>query len=367
MMTREIYSDLPIPPGNFLEEVLDDMGMGKDELAKRMNRPPAKLSQIFNGQKSITPETALQLERVTGVPAHIWTGLETEYRLTLARLQEEKEQESRKKEVQLVTKYYYKELVKLGLVESKTNPVEKVVELQKYFGITSLLNLDGIRRYQILYRQANSKKNKVSPEALTAWLRMGEIKAYKIDCLPYSEKKLIQIIPEIRSMTLKTPREYQIVLEAMLASCGIALVIVPHLPKTCAHGAAFWLSKDKAVIMLTIRGSWADIFWFSLFHEIAHIILHGKQEVFIEGNNLDFIMNKLEDDANEFARDQLISPREYKIFVSGNSFYKEEINVFARKIGVHPGIVVGRLHHDKLIEPSWHNDLRERYEWSEIK
>ncbi|MGE5681256.1 MAG: HigA family addiction module antitoxin, partial [Bacillota bacterium] len=215
MMTREIYSDLPIPPGNFLEEVLDDMGMGKDELAKRMNRPPAKLSQIFNGQKSITPETALQLERVTGVPAHIWTGLETEYRLTLARLQEEKEQESRKKEVQLVTKYYYKELVKLGLVESKTNPVEKVVELQKYFGITSLLNLDGIRRYQILYRQANSKKNKVSPEALTAWLRMGEIKAYKIDCLPYSEKKLIQIIPEIRSMTLKTPREYQIVLEAM--------------------------------------------------------------------------------------------------------------------------------------------------------
>src|SRR5690606_1407062 len=100
MMTKEknIYSDLPIPPGEFLEEVIDDLGMGKDELAKRMNRPAAKLSAIFSGDKAITPDTALQLEKVTGVPAHIWNGLESEYRLTLARLQEHKELENRKNE-----------------------------------------------------------------------------------------------------------------------------------------------------------------------------------------------------------------------------------------------------------------------------
>lgn len=85
MMTKEVHSVLPIPPGEFLEEVLDDLGMSKEELTERMNRPAAKLGAIFKGEKAITSETALQLEKVTGVPAHIWTGLESEYRLTLAK------------------------------------------------------------------------------------------------------------------------------------------------------------------------------------------------------------------------------------------------------------------------------------------
>ena len=88
MMTREsFHSDLAIPPGEYLGEVLSELGMTKNELARRMNRPAPKLSAIFNGEKAITPDTALQLENVVGVPAHIWIGLESEYRLTLARNQ----------------------------------------------------------------------------------------------------------------------------------------------------------------------------------------------------------------------------------------------------------------------------------------
>lgn len=78
MTNKIIHSDLAIAPGEFLEEVIDDLGMTKDEFAVRMNRPAAKLSQIFSGNKAITPDTALQIEKVTGVPAHIWTGLESE-------------------------------------------------------------------------------------------------------------------------------------------------------------------------------------------------------------------------------------------------------------------------------------------------
>ena len=99
MMTETaIHSDLPIPPGEYLEEIIGELGMTKDELAQRMNRPASKLSSIFKGQKAITPDTALQLEKVVGVPAHVWTGLEAEYRLTLARIQAESEQESLKVE-----------------------------------------------------------------------------------------------------------------------------------------------------------------------------------------------------------------------------------------------------------------------------
>jgi HTH-type transcriptional regulator/antitoxin HigA len=94
MMTEQnIHSDLAIPPGEYLEEVLVELGMTKDELARRMDRPTPKLSSIFKGHKAITPDTALRLEKVVGVPAHIWTGLEAEYRLALARIQDTKEHE----------------------------------------------------------------------------------------------------------------------------------------------------------------------------------------------------------------------------------------------------------------------------------
>lgn len=127
MMIREKpHSDLAIPPGEYLEEVITELGMTKDELAKRMNRPAPKLSAIFTGDRAITPDTALQLEKVVGVPAHIWTGLEAEYRLTLARQQEAEELQRLREESNLVTKFCCAALVKLGYVAKRTKPTEKV-------------------------------------------------------------------------------------------------------------------------------------------------------------------------------------------------------------------------------------------------
>lgn len=365
MMTKgkNIHSDLPIPPGEFLEEVIEDLGMGKDELAKRMNRPAAKLSAIFSGDKAITPDTALQLEKVTGVPAHIWTGLESEYRLTLARLQEKREEEKNKNEIPLVTKFDYNELAKYGYVERKERVLDKVKELQSFLGVTSLYNVENIKRYQTLFRQKVSKKNKILPEALASWIRIGELEAQKVETRPFDGNGLYDFIPKLRAMTLQSPPKFQKKMEEGFAKVGVAIVIVPHLPKTCAHGASFWLNKDKVVLMTTIRGKWADIFWFSLFHELGHILLHSKQEIFIESDKVDYIEKNLEDEADEFASDNLTPPKAYVNFVKGDSFYKSDIRTFANEIQIHPGIIVGRLQHDKKILFSQHNDLREQYSW----
>ena len=111
-----IYSDLAIPPGEYLEEVIAELDMSKDELARRMRRPAAKLSAVFKGVKAITPDTALQLEKVVGVPAHIWLGLEADYRLTLARRQSDAEVARLKEESKLATAYCYNQLARLGAV-----------------------------------------------------------------------------------------------------------------------------------------------------------------------------------------------------------------------------------------------------------
>ncbi|MDY0095088.1 MAG: HigA family addiction module antitoxin [Candidatus Vecturithrix sp.] len=360
MTNKDIHSTLAIPPGEYLEEVIGELGMTKDELAQRMGRPATKLSPIFKGEKAITPETALQLEKVVGVPAHIWTGLEAEYRLTLARQERAQEEVNLKKEIELVARYPYNELVKAGEIEKQKSPIGKVKALHAFFGVVSLFSIPELQRYKPAFRCGKSTRGERTPEAVAAWLRMGERRAQKINCSSYNKDRLYTLLPKLRSLTLQQPEVFQQQLVSALADCGVALVICPHFSKTMTHGATFWLGREKAVLMLTIRGKWADIFWFSLFHEIGHIIMHSKQGVILENDGDD----KIEKEADDFASSTLIPREACTNFMRRGSFYKNDITAFADAIAIHTGIVVGRLQHEKKIPPQWANDLRVRYEWS---
>jgi len=357
---QEIYSDLAIPPGEYLEEVIEDLGMTKDELAKRMNRPAPKLSAIFKGDKAITPDTALQLEKVVGVPAHVWTGLEAEYRLALARRHHDEEQERLKKEGHLISRFRYADLVRLGVVAKKTRSTDKVLALHKFFGVASLDTVLALRRYQAAFR--SGKKDR-SLEAVAAWLRIGELGAQRMRCGSFQRKRLKDSLEAVRAMTLQCPEDFQENLHHLLADSGVALVLCPHLPGTYAHGATFWLGREKAVVMMTLRYKWADVFWFSLFHELGHILLHNRQVVILEGDNDDPAQKELEDEADQFAADTLIPPKPYGAFIEARQFFAENIERFARQVGISTGIVVGRLQNEGHIRPSWNNSLRMRFEW----
>jgi len=366
MAANEIaYSDLPVPPGEYLEEVIGELGMTKDELARRMDRPAPKLSSIFKGEKAITPDTALQLEKVVGVPAHIWTGLESEYRLALARRQEGEEQKRLKAESRMVQNFCYRALARLGMVAKKTRPSDKVLELQRFFGVTSLKNILEVRRYQAAFRFGSGGKEKRSSEAVAAWLRIGELKARSIQTSPFRAGAVKKALASIRPMTRIPPERFLDNLCKYLAEAGVAFVLCPHLPGTYVHGATFWAGREKAVLMMTIRGRWADIFWFSLFHELGHILLHGRQAVFLEGDNHDPAFQEQEDEASRFAADTLIPPEEYSKFTQDRRFYPEDIVAFSERTNVDPGIVVGRLQYDGHLDPSWHNNLRTRFEWKQ--
>ncbi len=362
-MTTEanIISNLPIPPGEYLEEVIEELGMSKGELATRMGRPSSKLSAIFNGKKAITPDTALQLERVTGVPAHIWTGLETDYQLALARQREELREEQCKAETPLVTRFCYNELRKLHLVPTCTRPIDKVKALQQFFGVMSLNDVPDLPRYRVAFRHKAKKESERSPEAVAAWLRVGEIQAREMECTPFCAKRLEGSLNDLRAMSRKDPARFYRPLQETLANAGVALVACPHFPKTRAHGATFFLTEEKAVLMVTLRCGWADIFWFSLFHEIGHILLHGKKEVILEDSE----KSKKEDEADAFARDCLIPPKLWETFVRSRCFDRRGITRFAKEVGVSSGIVVGRLQHENYLEKSWLNELRMRYTFGE--
>ena len=352
-----ITTNLPIPPGEYLEEVIESLGMSKGELAKRMDRPPAKLSAIFSGEKAITPDTALQLERATGVPAHVWTGLENEYRLAQAKQRAEEREAACETETPLVTRFCYAELAKLGFVRKCTRAVEKVQELQEFFGVMSLEKVMGMPRYQVTHRHGRGTPEGRSPEAVAAWLRVGERTAMQTDCPPYDADFLAERLKEVRSLTTEKADVFSGKLRNILKDVGVVLVYCPHFPKTKAHGATFFLGDEKAVLMLTARYRWADIFWFTLFHELGHILLHNPKDVILEDSTKD----ARETEADEFACDTLIPPDEWETFIETEDFQSPHIKRFAKRVGIAPGIVVGRLQHEGWIGRGVGNGLREQY------
>ncbi len=148
----------------------------------------------------------------------------------------------------------------------------------------------------------------------------------------------------------------------MLGRCGVRYVAMPHFPKTYTQGATFWMRPNGPVVLMGYRGRWADMFWFSLFHEIGHILLHGKKTFIDDQEGRGAESSRYETEADWFAAEALVPKRQLGSFVRRADFGQSAIESFARQVGVSQGIIVGRLQREGLIgRNSALNRLRERY------
>ncbi|MGA3123830.1 MAG: HigA family addiction module antitoxin [Polyangiaceae bacterium] len=350
--------DYGTKPGEVLEEYLAAAGMTKAELAARCGRPMKTISEIIHGKAAITPETALQLERVLGRPASLWQNLEANYRLHLA---EVGEREDLANHGAWANRFPVRELVSRGDIEQAHGTTDLVRKLLKFFGVGTVAGWDAsFGSLRVAYRRSPAFKQ--APESVMAWLRLGEIEADGTNCAPFDRAKFKSALGEVRLLASKSfPDVHKRVVE-LCAAAGVVVVFVPELPKTHLSGVARWLSKDKALIQLSLRHKTSDHAWFSFFHEAGHILLHGKKTIFIDEQGGD--RNEIESEADRFARDWLLEPSAFRRFAETGDFCEAAIKRFATQQGVAPGIVVGRLQHDKLIKFSEHNGLKERLAWA---
>jgi HTH-type transcriptional regulator/antitoxin HigA len=352
----QIHSNLAIPPGEYLAEVLDELGMSQAELARRTGRPAQAINEIVHGEKAITPQTALQFEQVLRIPAHIWISLEAEYQLARARNDDDVRIAE---EAASIGDFPYADMARFGWVEPTRDRLQKVRNLRRYFGVSSLAALPNLSAaYGVAFRRANAEA--ASPKALAAWLRAAEDRATAVTTRDYDPGALGKTAAGFRALTRESPDVFLPALQGDLAAAGAAFVLLPHLPKTYANGATFWLSPTKAVIAMTLRGSWADIFWFSLFHEIGHVLLHDKRSVFVEGDTIGELASQ-EAEADRFARDLLVPAESYASFVAAGSLSASAVISFADEVGIAPGIVVGRLQREGLLKYDQLTRLKVRY------
>jgi len=195
----------------------------------------------------------------------------------------------------------------------------------------------------------------VKEGTISAWLRWGELDSKANKVAQFSESSLRHSLVKLRELTLKDGDAFSKECRKLLAESGVSLVYIPHFPGTGVSAAVRWLA-DTPVIQLSLLGAYADIFWFNLFHEIGHLLLHGKKEKFIEFDNRDLrIVQEKEKEADSFASNALIPPESYKQFVNEGDFSRKAVVGFAKDQGIHPGIVEGRLCFDQ--KRSWSKPL----------
>ena len=357
--TSLFQPDYAIHPGETLAETLEELGMSQAELAQRMGRPLQMISEIIQGKKAITAETALQLERATGVPASFWNSSQRNYEATLARLEEER---GLAPDSSWLKQFPLKALFSLGWVPLCDSPSEQLRALLNFFGVAGIKEWKNFwTAPEAAYRKSTAFE--ANPMAAAAWLRQGERTAQQIRTDPYSQESFVKALHEIRRLTTCDADAFVPRATELCRAAGVALVFVPELPATRAYGATRWLTPSKAILQLSLRGRTDDFLWFTFFHETAHILKHGKRDVFIEAPDgaTDQETRRKEQEADTFASEFLIPKHALNEFRQQARFTTQTVQRFAAQLGIAPGIVVGRLQHEQLLPFTDLNALKRRF------
>lgn len=337
--------NIAIHPGRAIARALKVEKMTQKELSIRTSLTEKHLSQIINGEASVTVETSLLLENVLGGSASFWINLEKNYQETLARIEELSQL---KKEIPLLKYFPYLELSRRGCIPQVKDQERRVKNLWQFFGVNSLHVVKEIQ--SVAYRKRKSQTDKSGH--IASWLRCGELDAEDIKTGKYSDQKLKAVLPELRALTLLEPLVYSKKAKNLLAEAGVALVFIKHFEGTGVSGAVRWVG-DRPIIQLSLFGSYSDTFWFNLFHEIGHLLLHGKTEKFVEFKKP--VVDKKENEANVFASNKLIPLKDYRSYITANNFSKKSIKEFSKYQKIHPGIIEGRLLFESKIK--WSHTL----------
>lgn len=346
-------------PGYYIADIIEEMDISHAEFAARMGTTAKTLSQLLSGQANISNDLAKKLSVMMGTSAEIWLRLQSTYDQKLIEIQLAKDFDEQKEIVRQIDYRYFVDVA--GLPETRVVE-DKIASLCAFFKVSDLrimLRPD----FLVNFRSGTSDKSAKNVINSRAWIQTAMNMAKNIETMPYNAEKLRDYLPEIRNMTIQDPEVFLPRMIEIFAECGVAFVLLPHLKNSGVNGAVKWVNSERVVLAMNNRGLNADKFWFSLFHEIKHVFQQKIKTVFISSTVEEMIdyNNALEAEADKFASNYLIPPNELKRFAPTQYTSDQEIVEFAQSIGIHPGIVAGRLQHEKIIPQSRCSKLKEKY------
>ena len=340
MKTLELKKSLLSAPGASIQENIDFIGMSQAELAERLGRSIPKLNELIKGKAPITKDTAIKLEYVLGIPASFWLNLERQYQEELMQIEQLEFLETCK---DWITGFPITALKSMNLLPETSVKAETAEHLLKFFRVASP------KEWAIIYKEESlafkiELKHTTDPKAISAWLRIGELQAEQLNLAAFDKKLLTDSLPILQNIAYNQPENWLTEIQKVCASFGVAVVYSPCLSKAPIYGAARWIkNKTVPLIQLTDRKKDYNAFWFSFYHELAHIRYHNKSDIFLDG--LEEISPDLEKEkeADEFASRMLIKDAVRAKIENSELSTRNAILQFSKENKIHTSVLISQL------------------------
>lgn len=353
MSNELIYKNLiAFHPGSYVEDILEDLNITQKEFANRLNTTEKSLSKLINGEDNLSNEMSYKLSKLTGVSINTWMNLQNEYEKKILEIND-KRLEDEYKVCKLINFKYFKEH---KFVDDKRFGIkEKVEKLRSILNISDLTYLTKFN-LEVSYRNTQNFEEKSIVNS-NVMLEIASNIARNKSGNKLDKTKLKGYLSEIKKMTNQNPGDFFPRLKQILLECGIVLVALPNLRNASINGATKRFKNGSVMLLISDRNKDADIFWFSIMHEISHIL---DSDFYSDYKDKDDYLKK-ELKADNFARDFFIKDKHYDEFIKRGYFSRSAIVDFSKEHDIHPSILLGRLQKDEKIPYSYHHGLKIQY------
>ncbi len=346
------YNDkIAFHPGYYLKELVDESGLTQEDFAKRLGTTPKNLSILIRGEQSLSIDIATKLSRMYGTTIAYWLNLQQAYDEKLAEIQSEEELKLEREVFKLVDYNYFR--THFGLPDLPRRVDEQIKCVREFLSVSSLTVLEE-ENLAVNFRSYSEKLSRSNTVNANVMVQIGINQTVKTDIPKYNKKKFEKAVSFALTQTKNHSGFFPVIKEAF-GEAGVVLVALPNLKNSGINGATKRVD-GKIMLLVNDRRHYADTFWFTLFHEIGHI-LNGDLGVSFH--------DEAEDEADHYAQMKLIPQERYEEFIQQHQYFDETIICqFAEEINRDPGIVLGRLLRDKLVPETnmrLKNKLRHSY------
>lgn len=348
----EFKDKIAFHPGHYIKEYIEETGLTQEDFANRLGTTPKNISYLIRGEQSLSVDIAFKLSRMIGTSPKFWLNLQNEYDSLLLEFRSLEELELEKEIFKHLDYSYFRKYFKLPDLPRKVD--EQIKCVREFLNVSSL-NIFKKRDMYVHFRsmpiqaEINIIKANIMVQIAT------NISIKEINIPKYNKMKFIDAIEYALTLT-KSDDDFLPLIKEKFYEAGVDLIALPNISGSKINGATKKIG-DHIMLMINDRNSYSDSFWFTLFHEVGHIINGDFGISFIDE------AGKEEEAANIFAENKLIPLEKYKKFIAENRFNYNSIVSFANDIERDPGIVLGRLQNDGYVKYNDHslNSLKKKY------
>lgn len=348
----EYNNKIAFHPGYYIKEIVEESGLTQADFAKRLDTTPKNLSLLIRGEQNLSIDIAMKLSRMIGTSVNYWLNIQNAYDALIAEFKSEEELAVERKIFEYFDYKYFRK--NYGLPDLPRKKDEQIKELRQFLNVATLTVLSR-RDMAVNFRSSTDNLTEASTVKANAMVQIATNRALKMEAPRFNKKKFEEAVKYALTLTRNHDEFYPLIRKAFWEA-GVIFVILPNIAGSKTNGATKKIGEN-IMLMVNDRRLNADSFWFTLLHEIGHII-NGDYGISFEKE-----YGMKEEAANKFAQDSLIPSDQYQRFIEGQKFDLQSIKDFANRINRDPGIVLGRLQNDKIVGfNDWSlNPLRHKY------